>query len=343
MEGALGRRAEAVFAALDPEVQAAFPEVFQELTAIAAGEAERVAARSASWEELTATPARRQLVEAMVAARLFSADRIKDSAGDSRAVVRVAHEALFRAWKRLKDWLEQERENLRVRSRIEAAADRWQAEDRRPDLLLPAGKPLEEALPLITAGHAQLPAAEQQFIRASQARARRFRRLKQTAVALLVLLTFLAGAGAFLANHQLRQAQHHLGLALNEKAAEAARALNWNESRLYSLLALARFTPGRDPAERAQAYGRLLEQRDCPSSGLPPFTLIPSTAWPSPRTAKSWPPRLGIRPCASGTWPAASLWPPSPGMRNLYLGWSFPRTAKSWPPALRIKPCACGM
>ncbi len=278
VEGALGRRAEAVFAALDPEVQAAFPEVFQELTAIAAGETERVAARSASWEELTASPARRQLVEAMVAARLFSADQVKDSAGSSRPVVRVAHEALFRAWARLKDWLQQERENLRVRSRVAAAADRWQAEGRRPDLLLPAGKPLEEALPLTAAGQAQLPAAEQEFILASQDRARRFRRLKQAAVTLLVILTCLAAAGAYLANNQRHQAQakeieaqNDLALVFNDKAAAAAQAKNWNESRLYALLALARFIPGRNPIEQAQAYGQLLDPRDFPSSGLSPL------------------------------------------------------------------------
>ena len=271
VEGALGRRAEAVFTALPQEVQAAFPEVFQELTAIAAGETERVAARSASWEELTASPARRQLVEAMVANRLFSADSIKDSAGASRAVVRVAHEALFRAWERLTDWLEQEKENLRVRSRVELAAERWQAEGRRPDLLLPAGKPLEEALPLASPGHAQLPPAEQEFIRASQARSRRFRRLKQTAVTLLIVLTFLAVGGAFLADHQRRQAQakeieaqHHLGLVFNEKAAQAAQALKWNESRLYSLMALARFAPGRDLEDQVQAYSRLIEQPHFP-------------------------------------------------------------------------------
>jgi eukaryotic-like serine/threonine-protein kinase len=56
----------------------------------------------------------------------------------------VTHEALLWHWPRVKEWIEQNRENLRIHSRINAAAERWIRENRSADLLLPPGKPLDE-------------------------------------------------------------------------------------------------------------------------------------------------------------------------------------------------------
>src|SRR5262249_60577725 len=42
--------------------------------------------------------------------------------GNSRPTVEVAHEALFREWKRLQGWLEPERERLELLSSLQRAA-----------------------------------------------------------------------------------------------------------------------------------------------------------------------------------------------------------------------------
>ncbi|MDZ7769063.1 MAG: tetratricopeptide repeat protein [Woeseiaceae bacterium] len=70
-------------------------------------------------------------------------------ADDGTAVVTVAHEALLWHWPRVKDWVAQNRENLRIRGRIATAAGRWKMEDQPSDLLLPSGKPLVEAESLL--------------------------------------------------------------------------------------------------------------------------------------------------------------------------------------------------
>ena len=74
---------------------------------------------------------------------------VTDKADDGTAVVRVAHEALLDHWPRLQAWLEDDREFLRARARVAAAAARWRQEGETPDLLLPEGKPLAEAEALL--------------------------------------------------------------------------------------------------------------------------------------------------------------------------------------------------
>lgn len=66
------------------------------------------------------------------AARLLTFDRDPASA---EPTVEIAHEALFSAWKRLRDWLETRREDLRTYRRLALAADEWDRQDRAADYL----------------------------------------------------------------------------------------------------------------------------------------------------------------------------------------------------------------
>ena len=56
------------------------------------------------------------LVERLVVARLLTSD------GDT---VELAHEALARAWPRLKDWLDEDVDGLRLLRHVTAAAERF--------------------------------------------------------------------------------------------------------------------------------------------------------------------------------------------------------------------------
>jgi energy-coupling factor transporter ATP-binding protein EcfA2 len=49
----------------------------------------------------------------------------------------IVHEALFRQWRRLADWIEQERDFLRWRQRLEERRREWELAGRHPDDLLP--------------------------------------------------------------------------------------------------------------------------------------------------------------------------------------------------------------
>ena len=79
--------------------------------------------------------------------------------------------------------------------------------------------------------------------------------------------------------HRLIEANHNLGMVFNERAEIAAQAKKWNESRLYSLLALARFAPGRDQWEQAQAYSRLFKQPNFPINILLHSMEVSSVAY----------------------------------------------------------------
>lgn len=185
IEGALTRRAESAFASLPASVQAALPEVLGALVRVDPAEGQPF---SRSYAPLGSfgSPGARALLDAFVGARLFVADH----ADDGRAVVSIAHEALLRSWPRLRDWLEQNRELLRVRGRVSLAAALWKEQGRPSDLLLAEGKPLEEALPLLQACGLSLPPAEREFLGLSQSRAgrRRQARLLMNANSVLLLV-----------------------------------------------------------------------------------------------------------------------------------------------------------
>ena len=98
LEGAIARRADEVVDALPPDIQEELPVVLRALTTVRPGD-EAVAARPALRAEVTGTPQRLALVEALVAARLLVSD--EDAAG--HVFVRVAHEALLSRWPRATD------------------------------------------------------------------------------------------------------------------------------------------------------------------------------------------------------------------------------------------------
>jgi hypothetical protein len=95
--------------------------------------------------------------------RLIAADLLRLSPGEKPVddQVEVAHEALVRNWPRLVGWLEDERERIRERLRLTAAAEQWLKLERDPSALL-RGALLEDAQ-----RHPDLSELEQEFLQAS--------------------------------------------------------------------------------------------------------------------------------------------------------------------------------
>jgi len=203
MEGALAQQAERVYASLDRRVQTAFSRVFRALVTVGMEGDDAVARKSAAKTSVETSMEGRTFVKAFTDAHLFVTDRIEDKAGGETAIVRVAHEALLRSWPRIRKWIEENKELLRIRARIATATRHWDTEGRSQDLLLAEGKPLQEARQLEKAMGEDLDDAERKFIRASKNKARRLQRTKRTAVVALFLLTLAAGVAAYFAN-QLR-------------------------------------------------------------------------------------------------------------------------------------------
>jgi tetratricopeptide (TPR) repeat protein len=203
VEGALAQRGEEVFGGLGAEVQSALGPVFNGLIGMGQGEDETITRRYAPYEAITSIGESRKFVEAFVEARLFTTDR--DDKG--KAVVSVAHEALLKHWPRMQEWVEKNKEHLRARARISAAASRWLEEGRSRDFLLAGGKPLAEAEELVNSPTLELSEQERMFIRASAAKRRRLRWIKRGVVAALAVLTIVAAGAAYLANKQRGRAE----------------------------------------------------------------------------------------------------------------------------------------
>lgn len=191
LEGALGRRAEEVFAAQPAEVQAALPLVLRALVSVGQGNKATVSARTAPLSMFPEGSPARALIEAFLdnKARLLVADDHlsptpsgRPGAGStpraSRAVVRVAHEALLSHWPRAKAQITADSRDLELLGRLENEADRWHTSQKkhRASLVLPSGLPLAEARDLLRRWGADVPAAVREFIEQSRLVARRRRR-----------------------------------------------------------------------------------------------------------------------------------------------------------------------
>jgi hypothetical protein len=107
----------------------------------------------------------------------------------------VTHEALIRHWTLLRTWIDQDREFLRSKARLEAAAALWEGEKRDASRLLPAGRPLAEGVEILASRRSDLSGSVVAFIEASAAAAARTRgrTLLKRAAALAAVLLVLAG------------------------------------------------------------------------------------------------------------------------------------------------------
>ena len=200
VEGSLAKRAEAVYEKLPAKEKEALPKVLEKLVHVRSGAQEAIGRRRAHMEDFD-TAEQKELVDAFIAARLFVTELDEDV-----AAVMVTHEALLWHWPRVQEWVEQNRENLRVHSRISAAAERWIKENRNPDLLLPHGKPLEEGRSLIEA-EVTLNVYERAFIEDSLAAERKRRNIKRAVVAMLAVMAVTATGGAIVATQQKKIAE----------------------------------------------------------------------------------------------------------------------------------------
>ncbi|MFC4159032.1 nSTAND1 domain-containing NTPase [Chitinimonas lacunae] len=199
MEGAIGQRAEEVIAALDPAPREALPEVLA--LVVAWVDDSNVSSRRAPWAALRDEAARR-LVNALVENRLFVSELVGGEPGFG-----VAHEALLRRWPRAVAWIATPRSALLIRSRLSAQTTRWIAEGRPADLLLPAGKPLDEARSLLVHPALTLSDQEIDLIAASQRRVRRRERLRFGAMATILILSILTTVLGLSARQAEQQAQ----------------------------------------------------------------------------------------------------------------------------------------
>jgi WD40 repeat protein/class 3 adenylate cyclase len=143
VSGALGRRAEELYAELDDGGREAAHQLFLRLVTLGEGTEDtrrrvprsEVASLDVDQHAMTA------VLDAFGASRQLSFDR---DAKTGAPTIELAHEAILTAWPRLNRWIDVAREDLRAQRRVAAAARDWVESNRDRSFLL-GGSRLEQA------------------------------------------------------------------------------------------------------------------------------------------------------------------------------------------------------
>lgn len=199
---AIARTAEVVYnQLLDEEQRGIVRNVFLRLTEL--GEGTEDTRRRVAQTELITSPGQanstEQVLATLAAARLITL---------SEEHVEVAHEAVIREWPRLRVWLDEDREGLRIHRHLTEAAQAWEALDRDTGELYRGGR-LAQALEWSSEQQPELNPLERDFLDASEALAERLeaereaqlKRLRRRAVylvgALVATAALAVAAGTF--------------------------------------------------------------------------------------------------------------------------------------------------
>jgi tetratricopeptide (TPR) repeat protein len=194
VEGALGQRAEESFQHAGASAQESFDLVFRQLVTISAGEGEPAVRRRARKDEVESSAGARELIAGLTTDRLLVADRTEEGV----IVIGLAHEAMLSSWPRLAQWVQRNRDSLKVRAQVAADSNRWIENNRNRDYLYDAGLPLEKARAAQREGF--LDQRETEFVEASGRHvaaeaSRRVRVLRRGLVAVGVVAIIAVGAG----------------------------------------------------------------------------------------------------------------------------------------------------
>ncbi len=229
MGAVLSQRAEEIYADLDADDREASRRLFSRL--ITPGEGTDDTRRRAKQSELiNVSP---DLLAAYGAARLIAFDRDPTT---REPTAEIAHEALIREWSRLRNWISEDRDGVRVLRRLTTAAAEWGASD-HDDSGLYQGIRLAAVEEWAEEGEAELSPGEQAFLDASRRqrdedasldrqRVRRLRSLLAT-VAVIAVLAMVAGLIA----------------VVQQREAES----NASEADLRRVMADSRVAVGDDP------------------------------------------------------------------------------------------------
>jgi WD40 repeat protein len=226
VRAALARRAEAIYTALDRDIQQAARQLFLRLVTLGEGvedtrrrvlltELESIvhgswsAAIDRPWTTDNGPQTADDVIERYGHARLLTFDHDPLTRAPT---VEVAHEALLREWARLREWLEASRSDLRTQRLLASAAAEWSRHGRDTDFLS-GGARLAQFAALAESGSLVLTPEERVYLDSSLAERDRLTAAEQARQA-----RELAQAQA-LAAEQARRAE-----AERQRAEEQSRA-----------------------------------------------------------------------------------------------------------------------
>ena len=168
VQGALENRANVIYKSLSDGDRIFVRKLFMELVQL--GEEQEVTRRRVDWErlrEIVDSPEQLdRVIEGLAGAqqRLIIVDE---------HTVEVAHEALLCQWKLLSNWIEEDRENIRISRRLERACREWEETYRKSDDALLTGARLAEVEEWEKRVQPKLTGDDREFLRKSIGRRKR--------------------------------------------------------------------------------------------------------------------------------------------------------------------------
>ncbi len=156
VHGAIATTADRVYEGLSAEQQAIARNIFLRLTEL--GEGTQDTRRRASISELTSGSS--PVAELQAVLKTLADRRLVTTEQDT---AEVAHEALIREWPRLHQWLEENRDSLRLHRRISDAAAAWERNGRAPEWVY-SGRRLQRAVEWSQEHAGEMSAQERDFL-----------------------------------------------------------------------------------------------------------------------------------------------------------------------------------
>jgi WD40 repeat protein/tRNA A-37 threonylcarbamoyl transferase component Bud32 len=213
--GALARRAEALYDGFDEARQAATRRLFLQIAATSEGaeDTRRRVPRRALLESAHNPELMTEVIDLFGRYRLLAFDREPETRAPT---VEIAHEALIRQWEQLREWLSENRDDLRTYRRLAAAAGDWVRAGRDPSFLA-TGARLAQFSTLAETDSIALSADETAYLEASIVQRQRMLNRLRAVVAVLVLGLLLVSGLAIFALDRQQQAQSAEATAVAER------------------------------------------------------------------------------------------------------------------------------
>lgn len=139
VQGALENRANLIYQSLSDGDRVFVRKLFMELVQL--GEEQEVTRRRVDWDRLKVIADSPEQLERVIERLAGAQQRLIIT---DEKTVEVVHEALLCRWKLLRDWIEEDRENIRICRRLERACREWQENYRKSDDALLTGARLAE-------------------------------------------------------------------------------------------------------------------------------------------------------------------------------------------------------
>lgn len=204
ISGALARRADEIYYALDADEQTMVRQLFLRLVTV---EPTSITRRRVLWDVLFSGIAERKQAEAIInrfsGYRLLTFDRDPITRSPT---VEIAHEAFIRSWGALQAWIADNRVDLEKRQRLQTAANDW-LEANRDDSFLARGARLAELETLPDHPMLAVSDDERAFIDASVALRRRREQRRQLVIAAFAGFALVALLLALFAFDREQQAE----------------------------------------------------------------------------------------------------------------------------------------